>query len=131
MTRRSSYGSTGRQQGSAALGSLGILLLVVVGGFLVLKFGGALMDISGMESDLKSVSDDLAVECVADLGCEDTLKDQILGVRNAHARDLEFYWDTMDYNATSNTFKVDGYKIVDLKVTKFTWNFTVVVDIYK
>lgn len=120
-----------RQRGSAALGGLSIIVLCLLGGFLILKFGGALMDITGMESDLKSVADDLAIECVADLGCEDTLKDQILEVQSAHAREMEFKWDTMDYNAGSNVFKVEGYKIIDLKVHKLTWNFTLVVDIYK
>ena len=116
--------------GSTPVNAL-ILIAVVVGGFTFLKLVGAYMDIAGMEGDLEKLSSDIAIECIGDDSCEDTIIEQIQAVRDHGNRQVTLDFTTLDYSAGTNTFTVEGARLVDLKLTKFTWRFTISVPIYK
>jgi len=120
------------QQGTSGFVSLLIVLAVLVGGFVGYKFLQAYRDINGMEGDLSKVSRDLCIECIGDKRAErNRLIPQIEEVKKTHGRTVEFDYSTLDYATASNVMYVKGSRIVDLEVTKFTWKFTLEVDLLK
>ena len=121
----------GRQAGGSTPINALILIGIVVGGFVFIRLVGAYIDIRGMEGDLEKLSNDIAIECIGDDSCEDTIIEQIQAVRDHGKRQLSLDFTTLDYSAGTNTFSVEGTRLVDLKVTKFTWRFTLSVPIYK
>jgi hypothetical protein len=109
--------------------TLAIIVGIILAGVLTIKFVPVFIDINGLESDLNKHAADLAVECVGDPGCQDDLAEQIEMVRTANRRDVTLIYETLDYASTSNKLFVEGYKVIDLYATKYTWKFTLTIEL--
>jgi len=118
------------ESGSTPLQALGILAVVIVVGFVGVKFIGAYIDVHGIEGDLNYVAHSLAVECAANPECEDTLIAQIESVREGNRRKVELDYATLDYQTSVNKLFVEGDRVIDLLVRKVTWRFTITVDLF-
>jgi len=123
--------STGSQAGMAGLKNLVVLVAVVVGGFFIVKVADAYIDINGIESDLNSYGEDLAVGSVRDPEYHNNLVEQIEMIREHNNRDVVLLYETLDYAAASNQILVDGYKDINFYVTVYRHNFGLEVKIWR
>lgn len=115
----------------ALLKSIGIILGILVGGFFIVKFASVYIDVNGIESDLGHMSGELLVECIGDPYCEDDLIEQMEMIRTHNNRDVVMVYENLDYAAAANTIMLDGYKVVDLIFTQYTYVFNVEVEVWR
>jgi len=123
-------GARNGEHGSAVVNLL-LTLATIAAAFVAYHFVAAFIDINGMESDLGRVSDDLAIECVGDPTCEKGIFAQIEAVREELHPKLEIDYSTLDYNAAANLLTMEGSRVVDLRAHKFTWRFSIRVEIMR
>jgi hypothetical protein len=115
----------------ALLKSIAIIIGILVGSVFIWKFAEVYIDINGIEADLNQHAGDLLVECIGDPYCEDEIIDQMEMIRKHNGRDVELYYDSLDYAASANTILLDGYKNVDLIVHKYQHTFSIEVDVWR
>lgn len=121
---------TPRESGFIEIKKLVIILAVVVGGILLVKVGGAYLDVSGIQADLQAVADDLKIHCLQENEeCREQLIDQIEGIRKQHTRDVEINYESLRYSGEENRLYMNGRKRIDFRIRQVTWNFEIGVDI--
>jgi hypothetical protein len=108
-----------------------IFVAVIVGGFFVVKFADAYIDVNGIESDLRGFGSDLMIECIADPYCEDDLIEQIEMIRAHNNRDVVLDYDSLDYAASANVVLLSGTKEIDLLFKKHTYKFNLEVAVWR
>ncbi len=52
-------------------------------------------------------------------------------IRTHNNRDVVMVYETLDYAAAANTIMLDGYKVVDLIFTQYTYVFNVEVEVWR
>lgn len=105
------------------------VLLIVVGGFLAIKVGGAYMDIDGIQADLEASKMDLPFDCAGSRSCGDKLVDAIEAIRDFHQREVELDYDSIDVDYDENVFTMKGTRTVDFKVRKYIWRFKIEIEL--
>lgn len=114
-----------------ALKSMLVFIAVIAVAFLLMKLGGAYIDINGIESDLNGLGSDLRIECIGDPYCEQDIIDQMEMVREFNNRKVVLDYDTLDYAASSNMIMLQGSKEIDFLVKKVNYEFSIEVDIWR
>ncbi len=115
----------------ALLKSIAIIIGILVGSVFIWKFADVYITVNGIEADLNKYAGDLLVECIGDPYCEDDIIEQMEMVRTHNGRDVVLFYETLDYASSANTILLDGYKVVDLFVTKYVYTFSIEVDVWR
>lgn len=119
--------------GQRGLGTVQMLLLVLVSAvvaFVGLKVGGAWLDVSGFRKDLEQNITEMRYTCLA-TDCEDEFLDELEELRVLKGRDVIIDEDNLDWLGGENTFVLKGWKIVDFRVHKYYYYFTLEIPVIK
>lgn len=92
-----------------------ILLILVIGGFVGVKFIMAYIDVSGIAKDVEAKFEDLTFSRTINYSKE------VLGL--AKARGLDIDDDDVNYDEEKNVIVISGVKVIDFLVFKYKWRF--------
>jgi hypothetical protein len=121
------------RRGQRGMGTIQMLLLVVVVAvvaFVALKAGGAWLDVSGFRKDLEENITEMQYNCLG-AGCEEEFLGELEQLRKDKGRDVQIDWENLDWLGAENTVVVKGWKVVDFRVWKYTYYFTIEVPVHK
>jgi hypothetical protein len=122
-----------QREGQRGMGTVGILAVVVavgVAGFFLVVAGGAYVDVSGFQGDLEKNIPEMQYSCF-NADCEPLFLEEIEELRVLKGRDLEIDWDNMDWLGADNKLLVRGWKIVDFKLYKYYYYFTLEIPVHQ
>ena len=106
-----------------------LIPVVLVAGFVLLKAGGALLDVYGFKKDLEMNVEQVDYSCVAE-DCEDQLVEELEDLRQLKGRDIQLDYDELDWLGVDNELRVCGWKTVDFKVWKYYYYFCYNIPVY-
>ncbi len=125
--------TTERLRSQLGMGTIGILLtavVIAVAGFCLVVAGGAYLDVSGFQKDLKENISEMQYTCL-NADCEDLFLEEVEELRVLKSREVDIDWDNMDWLGADNALVVKGWKIVDFKVWKYYHYFTFAVPTHQ
>ena len=115
------------QRGQRGMGNgmtLLMVLAVAAGGFVLVIGGAAYMDVSGFQRDLKENISEMQFTCL-NADCEELFLEEIEELRVLKGRNLDIDWDNLDWLGADNMLILKGWKVVDFKVWKYYYYFTI------
>jgi len=101
-----------------------MVLAVAAGGFVLVIGGAAYMDVSGFQRDLKENISEMQFTCL-NADCEELFLEEIEELRVLKGRNLDIDWDNLDWLGADNMLILKGWKVVDFKVWKYYYYFTI------
>jgi hypothetical protein len=112
------------------VGMLATAVAVALGGFILVVVGGAYVDVSGFEGDLEKNIPEMQYSCF-NADCEDLFLEEIEELRVLKGRDLDIDWENLDWLGAENKLVVKGWKVVDFKVYKHYYYFTLEIPVHQ
>lgn len=117
-----------RQQGKGTVGFLADAIVIGAVCFILVIVAAARLDISGFKGDLEENILRMQFHCVHS-ACEDEFFDELEDLMILKGRDLELDWDSIDWLGAENELVVKGWKVVDFKIWKYYYYFTIEVEV--
>ena len=117
-----------RQHGKGTISFLADVIVIGAVCFVLVIAAAAKLDISGFESDLEDNIFRMQFSCVHS-PCEEEFFDELEDLLILKGRDLEIDWDGVDLLGAENELVVKGWKVLDFKIWKYYYYFTIRVEI--